>query len=126
MANVEVNKLKLGNGATPFTVADAVIRECPDKEWLEDVVFYINAYIERTYPSNVRAESEVKWIPVSGIEELPKKALWVTRKGADYAYVELIGWDSQRNCRTEDGGFRCDSDLKDVVAYMPYSEPEPY
>lgn len=51
MENVIENKLMLGNGATPFTVADAVIRECADKEWLEDVVFFINAYIERTYKS---------------------------------------------------------------------------
>ena len=76
------------------------------------------------------AESSVpekgKWIPVSSVEEIPEAAIWVTHKGADYAYVEVLGWDSQRNCRTEDGGFRCDSDLKDVVAYMPYSEPEPY
>ena len=47
------NKLILGNGATPFTVADAVIRECPDRGWLKDVVFYINAYLERTYVSSV-------------------------------------------------------------------------
>lgn len=59
MENVVENKLTLGSGATPFTVADAVIRECPDREWLADVVFYINTYIERTYTSNnVRAESE--------------------------------------------------------------------
>jgi len=43
--------LMLGNGATPFTAAEAVVRECPDREWLEDVVFYLNAYIERTYKS---------------------------------------------------------------------------
>ena len=68
-----------------------------------------------------------EWTPVSSVEEMPKETLWVTHKGTDYAYVELIGWDSQRNCRTEDGGFRCDiSRLKDVVAYMPYSRPEPY
>ena len=73
------------------------------------------------------SESKGEWIPVSSVEEMPKECLWVTHKGADYAYVEMIGWDSQRECRTEDGGFRCDSDrLKDIVAYMPYSEPEPY
>ena len=73
------------------------------------------------------SENKGEWIPVSSVEEIPKVPIWVTHKGADYAYVEVFGWDSQRNCRTEDGGFRCDSDgLKDVVAYMPYSEPEPY
>ena len=59
MENVVENKLTLGSGATPFTVADAVIRECPDREWLADVVFYIDTYIGRTYTSNiVQAESE--------------------------------------------------------------------
>lgn len=52
------NKLILGNGATPFTVADVVIRANPEREWLKDVVFYINAYLERTYESMARAESE--------------------------------------------------------------------
>ena len=32
-----------------MTIADAVIRECADEEWLQDVVFFINAYITRTY-----------------------------------------------------------------------------
>lgn len=59
MENVGENKLILGNGATPFTVADAVIRACPEREWLSDVVFYLETYIGRTYTSNiVRAESE--------------------------------------------------------------------
>ena len=74
-----------------------------------------------TVPEREKGE----WIPVSSVEEMPKEALWVTRKGTDYDYVELIGWDSQRNCRTEDGNFRCNR-LKDIVAYMLYSEPEPY
>lgn len=43
------NKLILQDGATPFTVADAVIRECGDKEWLEDIIFFLRAYIDRTY-----------------------------------------------------------------------------
>ena len=61
MENSGENKLMLGNGATPFTVADAVIRACPEREWLVDVVYYLNAYIDRTYTSNnVRAESEDK------------------------------------------------------------------
>ena len=48
--NVE-NRLVLTSGATPMTVADAIIRECSDKEWLEDVVYYIGMYIEREYTS---------------------------------------------------------------------------
>ena len=36
-------------GATPMTVADAVIRECSDEGFLQDVVFFINAYLCRTY-----------------------------------------------------------------------------
>ena len=40
---------KFPSGSTPMTVADAVIRECADKEWLEDVVYFLNAYLLRTY-----------------------------------------------------------------------------
>ena len=29
---------------TPFTIADAVIQECPNKAWLEDVIFYLDTY----------------------------------------------------------------------------------
>lgn len=43
------NKLILQDGATPFTAADAIIRECGDEEWLEDVIFFLQAYINRTY-----------------------------------------------------------------------------
>ena len=58
MENTVENKLTLGNGATPFTVADAVIRACPEREWLVDVVFYIDADIGRTYVSDVQAAEE--------------------------------------------------------------------
>lgn len=60
MENAGENKLTLGNMATPLTVADAVIRENPEREWLEDVVYFINAYIERTYKSKyaVREDKE--------------------------------------------------------------------
>ena len=60
MENGGENKLMLGNGATPFTVADAVIRECPEREWLEDVIFFLDAYIERTYKSKELVKCEVK------------------------------------------------------------------
>ena len=86
---------------------------------------YLADKVKNALSASEREKGE--WTLVSSVEEMPKKALWVTHKGTDYAYVELIGWDSQRECRTEDGGFRCDnSRLKDVVAYLPYSRPEPY
>ena len=43
---------------TPLTVADAVIRECDDRKWLEDVIYFIKVYIDRTYTSDIIAESE--------------------------------------------------------------------
>lgn len=39
--------LFLQEGATPMTVAEMVVRECNDKEWLNDVVYYINCYLSR-------------------------------------------------------------------------------
>jgi len=37
------------SGTTPMSIADAVIRECADKEWLEDVIFFLQVYVDRTY-----------------------------------------------------------------------------
>lgn len=54
--NVE-NRLVLTSGATPMTVADAIIRECNDKAWLEDVIYYLGVYVGREYASH---ESEDK------------------------------------------------------------------
>ena len=47
------NRLILASGATPLTVADAIVRECADKDWLDDVIFYLKTYVNRTYTSNV-------------------------------------------------------------------------
>ena len=47
------NKLTLGAGATPLTVAELVVRECSDEEFLEDVVYFINCYIERNRKSRL-------------------------------------------------------------------------
>lgn len=43
------DKMILSNGSTPLTAADAIIRECADKEWLDDVIFYLQMYVRRTY-----------------------------------------------------------------------------
>lgn len=51
------NRLVLTSGATPMTVADAIIRECSDREWLEDVIYYLGIYVGREYASQ---ESEDK------------------------------------------------------------------
>ena len=50
------NELRLQAGGTPLTVADLVIRECNDREWLEDVIFYLEKYIERAYPKKQEGE----------------------------------------------------------------------
>ena len=47
------SKLYVGNNATPMTVAEMVVRECPDREWLDDVVYYIKAYINREYDKKI-------------------------------------------------------------------------
>ena len=50
---VDINAMA---GATPMTIADAVVRECPDKEILEDVVYYINAYITREWSNKTHTK----------------------------------------------------------------------
>jgi len=48
----ETAHIKTDSGCTPMSVADAVIRDCPDREWLEDVIFFLRTYIDRTYRQN--------------------------------------------------------------------------
>ena len=40
------SKLYVENGATPMTIADLITREVHDRDFLESVVYFINAYIE--------------------------------------------------------------------------------
>lgn len=52
------NRLILASGATPMTVADAIIRECNDKDWLEDVIYYLGIYVEREHKKQEGGEGE--------------------------------------------------------------------
>ena len=38
--------LEVPAGATPMTIADAILREC-DKEILEEVLYYINCFLKK-------------------------------------------------------------------------------
>ncbi len=52
-------KLITSTICTSMSVADAVIRDCNDREWLEDVVFYIEAYIyRRKLPYSSRGQQD--------------------------------------------------------------------
>lgn len=67
------------------------------------------------------AQPEQKWIPCSDPPDLPKdKRLWITREISDGFFtlreVSDVIWDM-----TEWSG-----SVSNVVAYMPYWEPEPY
>lgn len=58
-----------------------------------------------------------QWIPCSDPSEIPKdKMLWVTHDNGYERYVEVLFWDM-----TE-----WSDKVSDVVAYMPYYEPQPY
>ena len=48
------SEMYIASGATPMTVADLVTRECHDREFLESIIFFINAYIEHELPSEVK------------------------------------------------------------------------
>ena len=52
------NRLILSSGATPLTAADAIIRECADKDWLNDVIFYLKIYVDRTYTTDTAENKE--------------------------------------------------------------------
>lgn len=58
--NIESTKLQqpalvMPQNATPLTVADALIRWCNDKGFLEDVMYYVECYYNR----EVRKECDV-------------------------------------------------------------------
>lgn len=63
------------------------------------------------------AQPEWKWTPCSDPSDLPKdERLWITREIYGARIVYDMVWDM-----TE-----WSDDISDVVAYMPYWEPEPY
>lgn len=47
--NNEYAKIQTPDGATPLTIADAVIRECDEKETIEDVIYYLKCYVKREF-----------------------------------------------------------------------------
>lgn len=54
--SVNDNKINLPNGATPMSIADVVIREAKERDWLEDVVHYIQCYIDREWGESENQE----------------------------------------------------------------------
>lgn len=41
----EQAKLIIPNGGTPMTIAELVVRECPDKEWIKTVNYYLECFL---------------------------------------------------------------------------------
>lgn len=75
-----------------------------------------NHYIEGSTIYEIEKIISKEWIPCKP-SELPKdKKLWVTHDRWGYRYVDEVYWDM-----TE-----WSDNVSDVVAYMPYVEPEPY
>lgn len=68
-----------------------------------------------------------KWIPISSIDEIPKKgAYWVTFEYENgYRETSHIGWDTFHEHWNDEEGWALDNENY-VIAYMPYFEPKPY
>lgn len=98
-------------------VRDAVCEELDSIDHVPQWVFdRLTKKIENLPPSPSRPK-EPQWIPCSDPSEFPKdKMLWVTHDNGYERYVEVLFWDM-----TE-----WSDKVSDVVAYMPYYEPEPY
>lgn len=84
----------------------------------------MQAQVEWDYPMDyaaaideaVKALEAQEWVPCKP-SELPKdKKLWVTHDRLGCRYVDEVYWDM-----TE-----WSDNVSDVVAYMTYTEPEPY
>jgi hypothetical protein len=77
---------------------------------------YLSGEYRKALKKAIKAMEAQKWIPCNP-SELPKdKKLWVTHDRWGCRYVDEVYWDM-----TE-----WSDNVSDVVAYMPYVEPEPY
>ena len=79
------------------------------------VVIAVEA-MEKQIETSLSDQSESKWIPCHPSELPTDKVLWVTYDNGWCRYVEKVFWDMTEWSRN----------VSDVVAYMPYEEPEPY
>lgn len=78
--------------------------------------FITDEVISEAYGMAIKALKAQEWIPCNPLE-LPKdKKLWVTHDAFGYRYVTRLFWDMT--------GWN--DNVSDVVAYIPYVEPEPY
>lgn len=41
----EQAKLVIPEGGTPMTIAELVVRECPDKDWIKTVSYYLECFL---------------------------------------------------------------------------------
>jgi hypothetical protein len=77
---------------------------------------YLSGEYRKALKKAIKVMEAQKWIPCNP-SELPKdKKLWVTHDRWGCRYVDEVYWDM-----TE-----LSDNVSDVVAYMPYVEPEPY
>ena len=70
-----------------------------------------------------------EWIPVNGIEDIPKSgSYWVTREYDFDTLVEKIRWSDAWRCWVDkdDDSVMTKESAEIITAYMPYFEPEPY
>lgn len=45
---VEIVSIDYPSGSTPMTYAKTLVRECNDREWIEEVIYWLNAYLDYT------------------------------------------------------------------------------
>lgn len=82
-----------------------------------------------TYSFPDSAENKGEWIPVNGIEDIPKSgSYWVTKEYGYDTLVEKIRWSDAWRCWVEmdDDSVMTKESAEIITAYMPYFEPEPY
>ena len=57
MKMIEACNLNVPPGATPMTIADAILREC-DNETLEEVLYYIDCFMKKNGFKELEDESD--------------------------------------------------------------------
>ena len=56
---IEILELKIPSGSTPMTIAELIVRECNDREWMEEIVYWLNCWLNMpAMPSEVEGAEQ--------------------------------------------------------------------
>ena len=42
---MEIVDIEYPEGSTPMTLAETLVRSCPDSEWIEEIIYWLTAFL---------------------------------------------------------------------------------